>query len=142
MNVKKIILFLLIFILGYFAVNFLIERKEFTNFRNIFTTKVKFIVKKHFFPYKYISKLEETLINNRIYTSINNVYFALNEELKFQKKLKNFEAKKVYRKKLKNNKNYYVGKIKGHFMSRENSVDIDTKFDFLLAETIIKNNSY
>jgi CMP-N,N'-diacetyllegionaminic acid synthase len=45
-------------------------------------------------------------------------------------------------KKLKNNKNYYVGKIKGHFMSRENSVDIDTQFDFLLAETIIKNNSY
>jgi CMP-N,N'-diacetyllegionaminic acid synthase len=45
-------------------------------------------------------------------------------------------------KKLKNNKNYYVGKIKGHFMSRENSVDIDTHFDFLLAETIIKNNVY
>jgi len=44
-------------------------------------------------------------------------------------------------KKLKNNRNYYVGKIKGHFMSRENSVDIDTHFDFLLAETIIKNNT-
>lgn len=40
--------------------------------------------------------------------------------------------------KLKENKNYYIGNVKGYFMSRKRSVDIDTQFDFDLAEFILK----
>ena len=41
-------------------------------------------------------------------------------------------------KKLKENKNYYVGKTKGHFMSRDRSIDIDTQFEFDLAEFMLR----
>lgn len=40
--------------------------------------------------------------------------------------------------KLKLNKNYYVGKTKGHFMSRDRSIDIDTQFEFDLAEFMLR----
>ena len=39
--------------------------------------------------------------------------------------------------KLKLNKNYYVGETKGYFMSRRRSIDIDTQFEFDLAEFIL-----
>ncbi len=42
--------------------------------------------------------------------------------------------------KLKQNKNYYIGNIKGHFMPRMRSVDIDTQFEFDLAEFILNHN--
>ena len=40
--------------------------------------------------------------------------------------------------KLKNNKNYYVGSTKGYFMPRNRSIDIDTQFEFDLAEFMLK----
>lgn len=40
--------------------------------------------------------------------------------------------------KLKHNKNYYVGKTKGYFMPRNRSIDIDTQFEFDLAEFMLK----
>jgi len=36
--------------------------------------------------------------------------------------------------KLRDNKNYYVGRTKGYFMPRNRSIDIDTQFEFDLAE--------
>lgn len=42
--------------------------------------------------------------------------------------------------KLKENKNYYIGNIKGHFMPRSRSIDIDTQFEFDLAEFIINHD--
>lgn len=36
-------------------------------------------------------------------------------------------------------KNYYIGKVKGYYMPRERSIDIDTQFDFDFAEFTIKN---
>ncbi len=39
--------------------------------------------------------------------------------------------------KLLNNKNYYKGIVKGHFMPRNRSIDIDTQFEFDLAEFLI-----
>lgn len=35
------------------------------------------------------------------------------------------------------NKNYYVGEVKGHFMPRSRSIDIDTQFEFDLAEFML-----
>lgn len=35
---------------------------------------------------------------------------------------------------LERNENYYIGKTKGYFMPRNRSIDIDTQFDFDLAE--------
>lgn len=40
--------------------------------------------------------------------------------------------------KLKENKNYYIGQIKGYFMPRNRSIDIDTQFEFDLAEFMLK----
>ena len=39
---------------------------------------------------------------------------------------------------LKNSKNYYTKNTKGYFMPRNRSVDIDTQFEFELAEFILK----
>jgi CMP-N,N'-diacetyllegionaminic acid synthase len=36
-------------------------------------------------------------------------------------------------------KNFYRGKVRGSYMPRERSVDIDTKIDFMLAEAILKD---
>lgn len=36
--------------------------------------------------------------------------------------------------KLRENKNYYIGQTKGYFMPRNRSIDIDTQFEFDLAE--------
>tara|TARA_R110002110_G_scaffold53643_3_gene154667 strand:- start:2817 stop:3506 length:690 start_codon:yes stop_codon:yes gene_type:complete len=44
-------------------------------------------------------------------------------------------------KKLKENKNYYVGKTKGYFMARNRSIDIDTQFEFDLAEFIMRKST-
>ena len=38
---------------------------------------------------------------------------------------------------LLNNKNYYKGIVKGHFMPRNRSIDIDTQFEFDLAEFLM-----
>lgn len=42
--------------------------------------------------------------------------------------------------KLKDSKNYYTKNTKGYFMPRNRSVDIDTQFEFELAEFILKYN--
>lgn len=42
--------------------------------------------------------------------------------------------------KLKQNKNYYKGSLKGYFMPRRRSIDIDTQFEFDLAEFILSHN--
>lgn len=42
--------------------------------------------------------------------------------------------------KLKENKNYYVGKTKGYFMHRNRSIDIDTQFEFDMAEFFLRNS--
>lgn len=38
------------------------------------------------------------------------------------------------------NRNFYKGEILGYYMPRERSVDIDTKFDFVMAETMMNLN--
>lgn len=40
--------------------------------------------------------------------------------------------------KLKENKNYYIGQTKGYFMPRSRSIDIDTQFEFDLAEFMLQ----
>jgi CMP-N-acetylneuraminic acid synthetase len=44
-------------------------------------------------------------------------------------------------KNFKENKNFYKGNVKGYFMDRSKSIDIDTKFDFELAKNMIKNGN-
>ena len=47
----------------------------------------------------------------------------------------------AWRDSFKNNKNYYKGKTKGYYMPRTRSIDIDTQFEFDLAEFILKKNN-
>lgn len=46
-----------------------------------------------------------------------------------------------WRSSLKEHRNFYRGKVKGSYMPRERSVDIDTRIDFMLAEAIIGDNT-
>ena len=39
--------------------------------------------------------------------------------------------------KFKDNQNFYKGNVKGYFMDRSKSIDIDTKFDFELAKNMM-----
>ena len=39
--------------------------------------------------------------------------------------------------KFKDNRNFYKGKVKGYFMDRSKSIDIDTRFDFELAKQML-----
>ncbi len=138
MNKNKIIITLLIISFGYFFINFLIDRKEVSSIKNIFSTHTKFIIKKYFFPQKYISQLEEALIKNKINTPINNVYFALDKELKFQKNLETFEGKKVRSKKLEQNKILDIYKLTGGFYSGiNNAIPGSGYFDFKKDNIII-----
>jgi CMP-N-acetylneuraminic acid synthetase len=41
--------------------------------------------------------------------------------------------------KIKKNKNYYVGQTKGYFMPRNRSIDVDTQFEFDMAEFFMRN---
>ena len=47
----------------------------------------------------------------------------------------------MWRDSFEKNQNFYLGNIKGYFMSRENSIDIDTKFDFKLAQLLISERT-
>jgi CMP-N-acetylneuraminic acid synthetase len=47
-----------------------------------------------------------------------------------------------WRKSFSGNRNFYFGKVIGSYMPRSRSVDIDTELDFLIAESVIKNNRY
>ena len=44
----------------------------------------------------------------------------------------------MWTKKLIKTKSFYKGKILGHYMPRERSIDIDNQFDFDLAEFLLK----
>lgn len=39
------------------------------------------------------------------------------------------------------NRNFYKGRVKGYYMPRERSIDIDTSIDFAIAEAMIKNGN-
>tara|TARA_R110000822_G_scaffold31433_32_gene91024 strand:- start:35 stop:727 length:693 start_codon:yes stop_codon:yes gene_type:complete len=47
----------------------------------------------------------------------------------------------MWRESFEKNKNFYLGKIKGHFMSREKSIDIDTALDFKIAQTLLSEEN-
>jgi len=40
------------------------------------------------------------------------------------------------------NRNFYFGKVYGYYMPRDRSVDIDTELDFIIAESVLRNNEY
>jgi CMP-N-acetylneuraminic acid synthetase len=40
------------------------------------------------------------------------------------------------------NRNFYFGKVRGNYMPRDRSIDIDTELDFIIAESVMRNNEY
>jgi N-acylneuraminate cytidylyltransferase len=38
-------------------------------------------------------------------------------------------------------RNFYKGRVRGHFMPRERSVDVDTRVDFMLAQTLLNERA-
>lgn len=117
---KKIYIFFFI-ILGIFFIRLVISDNNFRSLKNNIPTEIRFYVKKYFFPYKYASQLEDTLLKNKINSSINEVYFALNLEVNFKKNLKNISTSNVGSQKLTKNKTIDYYKINQGFYSGINN---------------------
>tara|TARA_B110000444_G_C18841752_1_gene599391 strand:+ start:2170 stop:3540 length:1371 start_codon:yes stop_codon:yes gene_type:complete len=101
---KKIILFTLLTLVAYLVINNTINKNSFTKLKNYMSSENKFLIKKFFFPYKYISQLENEILQNKSRSPIHNVFFAVKKELDFKKSLNDFKTKEKKEVKLSNNK--------------------------------------
>jgi hypothetical protein len=101
---KKIILFTLLTLVAYLVINNTINKNSFTKLKNYISSENKFLIKKFFFPYKYISQLENEILQNKSRSPIHNVFFAVKKELDFKKSLNDFKTKEKKEVKLSNNK--------------------------------------
>jgi len=108
----KLLIILLIGILFsiYFATNYIIGKKDFNSFKELFTQDQKYLVKKYFFPYKTISQQEEMIsqqeekISQLIFQRIKivNTVFP-RAELFFKQTLQDIKTKKIADVELSNN---------------------------------------
>jgi len=101
---KFIIIFTIIILTFYFAVNFIIGNKNFSKLKNYVSNENKFLIKKFFYPYDYISKLENEILQNTSRSPISEVFFAVLKELDFKESQKDFETEKKNEVKLSNGK--------------------------------------
>ena len=86
---KKIfsIIILITFVL-YFTINFTIGNNSLTTLKSYVSSENKFLIKKFFFPYNYISKLENEILRNKSRGTISELFFAVIKELDLKTKLK------------------------------------------------------
>ncbi len=115
---KKYFFILVLFVLGlYFIINFTIGNKKFINQKSFLSSENKFLIKKFLFPYKYISQLENVILENKSRSPIHYVFFAVKKELDFKKSLMDFNTQKKKEVNLSNGKvlskyilnNFYTG---------------------------------
>ena len=97
-------IFVIIILAFYFAVNYTIGNKNFSKLKDYVSNENKFLIKKFFYPYDYISKLENEILQNNSRSPISEVFFAVLKELDFKESLKDFETEKKKEVKLSNGK--------------------------------------
>lgn len=78
----------------YFAINYTIGNNSFTKLKSYVSNENKFLIKKFFYPYDYISKLENEILQNKSRSTISEVFFAVIKELDFKESLKDFKTEK------------------------------------------------
>ena len=99
---KKIFFYILLIISIYFIASYTINKNIFSSLRSYVSNENKFLIKKYFFPYKYISQLEKEILRNKSRSDIHNVFFAVKKEINFKKSLNDFKTKKKIKKILSN----------------------------------------
>ena len=88
----------------YFTINFAIGNNSSNLLKNYVSSENKFLIKKFFFPYNYISKLENEILRNKSRGTISELFFAVIKELDFKESLKDFKTAKKKEVKLSNGK--------------------------------------
>jgi hypothetical protein len=99
---KKIFFYILLIISIYFIAGYTINKNIFSSLRSYVSNENKFLIKKYFFPHKYISQLEKEILRNKSRSDIHNVFFAVKKEINFKKSLNDFKTKKKIKKILSN----------------------------------------
>ena len=88
----------------YFTISFTIGNNSLTTLKSYVSSENKFLIKKFFFPYNYISKLENEILRNKSRGTISELFFAVIKELDFKESLKDFKTEKKKEVKLSNGK--------------------------------------
>ncbi len=101
---KKFFYIIISVIAIYYVINLSIGNNKLTKLKKYVSSENKFLIKKYFYPYSYISKLENEILQNRSRAHISEVFFAVIKELDFKESLKSFTAKKNDEIKLSNDK--------------------------------------
>ena len=81
----------------YFTISFTIGNNSLTTLKSYVSSENKFLIKKFFFPYNYISKLENEILRNKSRGTISELFFAVIKELDFKESLKDFKTGKKKR---------------------------------------------
>ena len=101
---KFFLIIILITCAIYFTINFTIGNNSSTLLKSYVSSENKFLIKKFFFPYNYISKLENEILRNMSRGTISELFFAVIKELDFKESLKDFKTAKKKEVKLSNGK--------------------------------------
>tara|TARA_Y100001935_G_C17299048_1_gene507967 strand:+ start:387 stop:1754 length:1368 start_codon:yes stop_codon:yes gene_type:complete len=101
---KFFLIIILITCAIYFTINFAIGNNSSTLLKSYVSSENKFLIKKFFFPYNYISKLENEILRNKSRGTISELFFAVIKELDFKESLKDFKTAKKKEVKLSNGK--------------------------------------
>ncbi len=91
---KFFLIIILITCAIYFTINFAIGNNSSTLLKSYVSSENKFLIKKFFFPYNYISKLENEILRNKSRGTISELFFAVIKELDFKESLKDFKTAK------------------------------------------------
>ena len=99
---KKIFFYTLLIISLYFMAGYAMNKNIYFNLKDYVSNENKFLIKKYFFPHKYISQLEKEILKNKSRSDIHKVFFAVKKEIDFKKSLNDFKTKKKIKKILSN----------------------------------------
>ncbi len=125
-KLKTLILLIIIFIIGvFFLSNIIISSEKFSNIKSLFNSEQKQIIKKYFFPYKYISELEKEKSNLVLNPNFKKEYSTNLSilEIIYNKEGQDIEIKKEDDLKLSNNQILKKYKLLDGFYSGINNIN-------------------
>jgi hypothetical protein len=136
---KKFFYYLFFFIISIYIILWSsIGSKNFDQIKKLIPNNNKFLIKKYLFPYKYINKLENEILNNKSRSPISEIFFAVKNELDFKKSLLSFQTKKKDIELLSNNLILEKYNLSGHFHAGINHAIPGTGFiDFYENNLIV-----
>lgn len=102
---KKFLFITTIFlIVAYFGISYTIGNSGLDRLKDQVSNKNKFLVKKYLFPYKYISQLENVILQNKSRSLMYEVFFAVKKEINFKESLEDFKTQEKKEVQISNDK--------------------------------------